>query len=390
MLITAGRLLTGDTEITDGALLLEGEAIVAAGPRALVEAQAKTGVRRMEFSRSTIMPGLIDAHVHLVFDGSADPVDRMRRASDERLLAGMRKHAVRLLTTGVTTVRDLGDRNGVALRLADEIAKGFTAGPRIVSSGTPLTAPGGHGWYLGGEVTGPEAACALVERNVAAGARVIKVMAGGGHTQSRTAAWQSQFGARELSVIVKEAHAARVKVAAHAHGAQAIADAVRAGVDTLEHCRWTTVDGFDLRLDVLDRIVKRGIHVCPAIDPEWQTLPQTLGTRRATALLEQVGKMAEAGVKLIAGTDAGTHGVEFGGLAESLGVYEYLGLPPQRILAMATTEAAAALGIADHVGRLAPGYTADLLVLDDNPLTDLSALSRPHTVVTRGLAYRLG
>ncbi|MEW1632651.1 amidohydrolase family protein [Streptomyces sp. NPDC093801] len=388
MLITAGRLLTGDAEITDGAVLLQGDAIAAAGPRAEVEAQAEAGTERREFPGSTLMPGLIDAHVHLVFDAGADPVATMQEAGDEDLLEGMRKRAEQLLSTGVTTARDLGDRGGLALRLAGEIADGRTAGPRVVGAGAPVTPPGGHCWFLGGEVSDADGARALVQRNLAAGAQVVKVMAGGGGlTKGGAASWQSQFGVAELSVVVEEAHAAGVKVAAHAHGTQAIADAVEAGVDTIEHCTWMTETGFDLRTDVLDRIIERGIHVCPAVSPHWQMLPRFFGEERAKAMFDLVRQMAEAGVRLVAGTDAGVQRAGFDGLVQALGFYEHLGVPRERILAMATTEAAAALGLDGKVGRLAPGYAADLLVVDGNPLEDLAALGTVRAVFAGGRQY---
>ncbi|MFF0551057.1 amidohydrolase family protein [Streptomyces sp. NPDC004311] len=388
MLITAGRLLTGDAEITDGAVLLQGDAIVAVGPRAEVEAQAEAGAERREFPGSTLMPGLIDAHVHLVFDAGADPVATMQEAGDEDLLEGMRKRAEQLLSTGVTSARDLGDRGGLALRLAGEIADGRTAGPRVVGAGAPVTPPGGHCWFLGGEVADADGARALVQRNLAAGAQVVKVMAGGGGlTKGGAASWQSQFGVAELSVVVEEAHAAGVKVAAHAHGTQAIADAVEAGVDTIEHCTWMTETGFDLRTDVLDRIIERGIHVCPAVSPHWQMLPRFFGEDRAKAMFDLVRQMAEAGVRLVAGTDAGVQRAGFDGLVQALGFYEHLGVARERILAMATTEAAAALGLDGKVGRLAHGYTADLLVVDGNPLEDLAALGAVRAVFAGGRQY---
>ncbi|MGW1771699.1 amidohydrolase family protein [Streptomyces sp. NPDC002104] len=385
MLITAGRLLTGDAEITDGAVLVQGETIVAVGPRAQVEAQAEAAVERLEFPDSTIVPGLIDAHVHLVFDAGADPVATMQETSDEDLLAGMRKRAEQLLATGVTTARDLGDRGGLALRLAREIAEGRSSGPRIIGAGAPVTPVGGHCWFLGGEVSDADGARALVQRNLAAGARVVKVMAGGGGlTKGGAASWQSQFGAEELAVVVQEAHAAGVKVAAHAHGTQAIADAVTAGVDSIEHCTWMTEDGFDLRSDVLDQIIEQGIHVCPAVSPHWQMLPRFFGEEKAKTMFDLVRQMAEAGVRLIAGTDAGVQRAGFDGLGQALSFYEHLGVPREQILAMATTEAAMALGVDQETGRLAPGYAADILVVDGDPLADLSALSKPQAVFARG------
>lgn len=385
MLITAGRILAGDTAVTDGAALVRDGIITAVGPRADVEAQADSGEPRQSFPDSTLLPGLIDAHVHLVFDAGADPVTTMQEASDKDLLEGMRKRADQLLATGVTTARDLGDRGGLALRLAQEIAAGVSTGPRIIGAGAPVTPPGGHCWFLGGEVSTADEARALVRRNVADGAKVVKVMAGGGGlTKGGAPSWKSQFGAEELAVVVEEAHQAGLKVAAHAHGTDAITDAVAAGVDTIEHCTWMTEDGFDLREDVLAQIVEKGIYVCPAVSPHWRMLPRFFGEEKAAAMFALVQRMAESGARLIAGTDAGVQRAGFDGIVGALGFYEHLGVSRDRILAMATTEAAAALGVGDQTGRIAPGYSADLLLVDGNPLEDLSALSAVRAVFTNG------
>ncbi|WP_405421428.1 amidohydrolase family protein [Streptomyces erythrochromogenes] len=389
MLITAGRILTGDAEVADGAVLVQDGIITAVGPRADIEAQAGSGELRHDFPDSTLLPGLIDAHVHLVFDAGADPVATMQEASDEDLLEGMRKRADQLLATGVTTARDLGDRSGLALRLAQEIAAGNSAGPRIIGAGAPITPPGGHCWFLGGEVSDAEEARALVHRNVAAGAKVVKVMAGGGGlTKGGAPSWKSQFGAEELTVVVEEAHRAGLKVAAHAHGTDAITDAVTAGVDTIEHCTWMTEDGFDLREDVLAQIIEKGIYVCPAVSPHWRMLPRFFGEEKAAAMFALVRQMAEAGARLIAGTDAGVQRAGFDGIVGALGFYEHLGVSRDRILAMATTDAAAALGVGEQTGRITPGYTADLLVVDGNPLEDLTALGAVRAVFANGRQHQ--
>ncbi|WP_371589109.1 amidohydrolase family protein [Streptomyces virginiae] len=389
MLITAGRILTGDADVTNGAVLVRDGIITAVGLRADIEAQAGSDEPRQDFPDSTLLPGLIDAHVHLVFDAGADPVATMQEASDEDLLEGMRKRADQLLATGVTTARDLGDRGGLALRLAQEITAGTATGPRIIGAGAPVTPPGGHCWFLGGEVSNADEARALVRRNVAAGAKVVKVMAGGGGlTKGGAPSWKSQFGANELAVVVEEAHQAGLKVAAHAHGTDAITDAVAAGVDTIEHCTWMTEDGFDLREDVLAQIVEKGIYVCPAVSPHWRMLPRFFGEEKAAAMFALVQRMAEAGARLIAGTDAGVQRAGFDGIVGALGFYEHLGVSRDRILAMATTEAAAALGVGDQTGRIAPGYSADLLLVDGNPLEELSALSAVRAVFTNGRQHQ--
>lgn len=390
MLITADRVLVGSgSYLDDGAVLIEDDTITAVGPRAQVTEQAGPNVEHVALS-GTLLPGLVDAHVHLVFDGSADPVAALRESDDEQLLQAMRRRADQLLRSGVTTARDLGDRNGLALRLASEIAGGSAPGPRIVSAGTPATPPGGHCYFLGGEVTGEAEIRELVRRNIAAGATVIKAMAtGGGLTKDGPKSWQTQFSAEDLRAVVDEAHAAGVPVAAHAHGTEGIAVSVEAGVDTIEHCSWSTSDGLSFRPDVLKQIIDKGIAVCPGVSPHWQMLSRFLGEERAAEMFDLVRQMAEAGVKLIAGTDAGVQRTGFDGLASALGFYAHLGLPNSKIIDMATVDAATALGLGEVTGRIAPGLRADLLLVDGDPLADLDALKAVRAVVAAGRRYEL-
>ncbi|WP_405539620.1 amidohydrolase family protein [Streptomyces sp. NBC_00075] len=391
MLITAGRVLVDSgTYLDDGAILIEGDSITAVGPRVQIAEQADADAVHLAFPEGIVVPGLIDAHVHLAFDGGTDPVTTLHESTDETLLKDMRRRAEQLLRSGVTTARDLGDRNGLALRLDEEIARGGTPGPRIVSAGTPATPPGGHCHFLGGEVSGVAEVRDLVRRNIAAGAGVIKAMVtGGGLTKDGPKSWQSQFTWEELQALVDEAHQAGVPVAAHAHGTDGIAAAVEAGVDTIEHCTWMTGDGFDLRQDVLKKIVDDGIAVCPAVSPHWQMLPRFFGEERAAAMFDLVRQMAEAGAKLVAGTDAGVQRAGFDGLVPALSFYAHLGLPTSKILDMATADAADALGLGGTTGRIVPGFRADLLVIEGDPLEDLDALRAIRAVVAAGRHHEL-
>ncbi|MET9498793.1 amidohydrolase family protein [Streptomyces sp. NPDC006552] len=387
MLLTAAHVLAGADRrpLADGAVLVRDGLIARVGPREEVAPLARPDEPRLAFPAGTLLPGLIDAHVHLCFDGGTDPVATLQQQDDAALFAAMAERAGQLLGAGVTTVRDLGDRGGLALRLAAAVTAGELPGPRIVSAAAPVTVPGGHCWFLGGEAAGSDEVRRLVRRNIAAGAGAIKVMATGGRlTKGGAQSWESQFTAAELAVVVDEAHDAGLPVAAHAHGADGIAAAVAAGVDTIEHCTWMTSTGTELRADVLDRIVDQGIHVCPTVSPHWRRLPQVFGAARTEAMFDAVRRMAAAGARIVAGTDAGVQRAGFDGTAAGLGFYAHLGVEPDRVLAMATTEAARALGLGDVTGQLTPGYSADLLVVDGDPLADLGALTDVAAVIAAG------
>ncbi|MFB6576025.1 amidohydrolase family protein [Streptomyces sp. NPDC056402] len=382
--VSAGRMVTGPggQVLADGAVLYDGGLIAAAGPRTEVEAQAGPGVPRLAFPGGTLLPGLIDSHVHLVLDAGPDPVAGLQAASDAELYAAMADRAGRLLATGVTTARDLGDRGGLAVRLRDEIAAGRVPGPRLLSAGTPLTVPGGHCWFMGGEVEGADAIREAVRRNAAAGADLIKVMAtGGGITKGGPPVWQAQFTPAELALIVAEARSCGLPVAAHAHGTEGI---VAAGVDSIEHCTWTGRSGFDVREDVVDAIAARGIAVCPAASPDWRGFAERFGRERAEEMFGRIRWMAERGVRLLPGTDAGISRAVFDAFVSSLEFFEHIGLDPAETVDLATTGAAWALGIGGDTGRLAAGFRADLLVVDGDPLTDLAALRSVRLVVAGG------
>ncbi|SFQ54855.1 Imidazolonepropionase [Amycolatopsis arida] len=390
LLISAGQLLTGPAGrgISDGAVLVRGPEIVAVGPRAEVAALAAPDARRMDLPGSTVLPGLIDCHVHLAFSAGPDPVGDLSATDDATLLEDMAHRARLLLDHGVTTVRDLGDRGFLAVRLRDEIGAGRRPGPRILSATVPLTPPEGHCWFLGGVVEGEEQIRARVRRNAEAGADVIKVMAtGGGLTSGGAATWESQFTPEELRAVVDEAHRLGLPVAAHAHGTDGIAASVAAGVDTVEHCTWMTRDGFRALDDVVAEMAAKNVYVCPGASPNWRAFAARFGEDRARDVFGRLRWMAEQGVPLISGTDAGVPGAVFDNPVGSLEFYAYLGFPNDQILDMATGTAATALGLGDRTGRLAPGLRADLVVVDGDPLVDLAALRDPRLVVAEGRTH---
>ncbi|WP_244180157.1 metal-dependent hydrolase family protein [Amycolatopsis pretoriensis] len=346
---------------------------------------------RQDFPGSTILPGLINCHVHLVFDPGQDPVAGVHDVSEADLLERMARHARQLLDAGVTTVRDLGDRDGLAIRLRDRVNAGELPGPRIVAAGPPITVPQGHCWFLGGEADGERELRDRVRRTAALGADLIKVMVSGGSiTPNSPAMWASQFTPAELRTIVEEASAAGLPVAAHAHGTEAIAAAVDAGVTTIEHCTWLRDGGggYDTRDDVAERMAGRGIHACVAWPPDWPGFLDRFGRERAALIIDRFRWMNRVGIPLIPGTDAGLGHSPFTEFAGALGLYEHVGFPRERIIEMATVVSAGALGLDGKTGRLATCHSADLLVVPGDPLTDLGVLGRQESLVVRGQTWK--
>lgn len=391
LLIEADLLLRGPVGevVPDAAILLDGDRIAAAGPRASVAVPEP--VRRLSFPGATVLPGLIDGHVHLALDGGADPVGTLLAAEPAALAAGMAERAAQLVAQGVTTVRDLGDRPPRVTGLREDIEAGRRPGPRILAALAPLTPPGGHCWFFGGEVEGERAMRELVRANAEAGADVIKVMAGGGSlTPGGAAMWESQFTPAELRAVVAEAHALGLPVAAHAHGTESIGFAVDAGADTVEHCYWLTGDRrWDRRAELARRMAERGIAACCTAGPrDWLVQREQLGEAAARPLFDRIAWLDSLGVPVLPGSDGGVRNAVFDDYAGLLGMYEWLGFSPGRVLELATSGAAGILGLSSVTGRVEAGLSADLLVVDGDPRTATSVLRDVRLVVARGRVVR--
>ncbi|WP_026360332.1 amidohydrolase family protein [Amycolatopsis nigrescens] len=380
LVVTAGRVLPRpDSVLTDGAVLVRDEQIVAVGGREDVLRQAPPSAVRHDFPASTLLAGLFNSHLHLAFDAGPDTLGGLE--SDP--LAGALERAKQLLSTGVTTVRDLGDSGHLAISVRDALTG---AAPRILAAGRPLTVPGGHCHFFGGEVAGDDEIRALIDANAAAGADVIKVMASGGQlTPGGANMWESQFDTRQLRVITEHAARHGLPVAAHAHGADAIEASVAAGVDTIEHCTWMVgPQQVETREPVGRRMAADGIAACSTSSRNWRKMVERMGEEVAARVYGRLTWLEELGVPLIAGTDAGLPGSVFDDPVGALELYEWLGFPRVRILEIATVASARALGLSSITGSLAPGLAADLLVVRGDPLADLGALRDIDLVVARG------
>jgi len=369
--------------VVDGAVVLGDRTVDWAGPAAALPAEYLS-LPRTDYPGSTILPGLIDSHVHLAFDGGPNPAARMRAETDEQQLMLMLHSARQLLGVGVTTARDLGGRGYLAVAVRDAIAAGLARGPRLVVAAAPVTVTGGHCWFMGGEADSEEDLRRLVRTHHKHGADLIKVMSTGGFMTDGSAPWYAQFTTAQLAVIVEEAARVDKPVAAHAHGIEGIRRAVEAGVTTIEHCSFVTETNERRFTEALAaRIAERGMFVCPTVSGSAPYVAQLTGVEVGA----YVKAMHDMGVRIIAGTDAG---VDNNPHHQYVGGLEYLvtlGFQPAQVLAMATTEAAAALGLGAVIGRLAPGYDADLIVVPGDPQADISVLRELRRVIARGRDY---
>src|SRR5579859_7369157 len=376
-------MLTGDETVTDGAIVVGDTTVEWAGPTSELPAQYAS-LPAASYPGSTILPGLIDCHVHLGFDGGHDPVARMRCETDAQQLVLMLRNARELLGIGVTTARDLGGRGYLGVVVRDAIAAGLARGPRLVVAASPITVTGGHCWFMGGEADSDDDLRRMVRTHHKHGADLIKVMATGGFMTAGSAPWYAQFTSEQLKVIVEEAGRVDKPVAAHAHGIEGMRRAVEAGVSSLEHCSFvneTNERVFDEPL--AEQIAARGIYVCPTISSSAPYVAKLTGI----VVGRNVKAMHEMGVRIIAGTDAGIDDTPHHQYVGGLEYLVTLGFRPEDVLAMATNKAAEAIGLGGVTGRLAVGYDADVIVVDGDPLADIAALGRLRRVIARGRDY---
>jgi imidazolonepropionase-like amidohydrolase len=348
----------------------------------------------------TLLPGLIEAHTHLVTDSGVSALDRVGGYSDQEIDEVITRALRDQLAAGVTAVRDLGDRHFCVVQRRDEQPATGAGEPTIVASGPPLTSTAGHCHFMGGEVSGPAEIIQAVAERVERGVDVVKVMASGGVNTPGSDALRTQFATAELRMIVDRAHAAGLPVTAHAHGTPAVEQAIAVGVDGIEHCSCVTDRGFGQVSDeTLAALAHSQIAVCPTIgtDPHLMSNPppaiKAVAERMGITVQQMlqirqdfVGRLHHAGVRLVSGVDSGIGPAKrHGTLPHAVCELVTVGLSVAEALATATSTAATACGLRTSKGRLAPGIHADLLVVDGNLATDVTALLRPQTVLLQGV-----
>jgi imidazolonepropionase-like amidohydrolase len=379
--VRAGRGFDGERALRGAAAILveDGRIVgVEAGAAKLPE-----GWRVVEFPNATVLPGLIDMHVHLCGDGRDGALERLPGFGEQELAAVIDEALRRQVAAGVTTVRGLGDRRWAVL---DRRNAGLPGSPTILASGPPITSVDGHCWNKGGEAAGQAQLRAAVRERAERGVDVVKVMGSGGGTTAATDMQRCQFNLGELRLMVDEAH--RLGLPVTAHGLAAVEQALAAGGDGIEHCTWLTGSGPHLSPPLAGALAGAQVVVCPTLGRAEGVSPPP----GVLAMLERAGLSLEVaerkrarlfaelhrhGVVLVSGSDAGIgankpHGI----LPRSLAALLDTDVAAVDALASATSVAARHAGLSGRKGRLRPGHDADLLLVDGDPLTDMDALTR--------------
>jgi imidazolonepropionase-like amidohydrolase len=405
VVIRAARLIdgTGAAPLSNAAVIVRGNRIDAFGPASSIAAPA--GARIIELGDVTLLPGFIDTHVHLIGRGLADPEadhEAVRDLPSFSAILGV-GNAKNTLDAGFTTVRNVGSSDFSDVALKKAIDEGFVPGPRMITAAHSLGITGGHcddngyrpgineGGVKEGIANGADEVRAAVRYQVKYGAGVIKACATGGVLSEGDAVGTTQYSLEEMQALVEEAERHERKVAAHAHGAEGIKIATRAGVDSIEHGSFLDEEGAQL-------MAKRGTFLVPTLvageavenaanSGRLKGLRAEKARAAAKAMRNSVRIARRAGVPIALGSDAsvvlhGSNGREFVLLSQ------WGGLSPMESIIAGTSSAAKLLEMENEAGRIAKGFFADLVAVSGNPLDDVARLQNVMFVMKDGVVVR--
>jgi len=374
---------TTDPPLPSHTVVWEGDRIIWVGP----DADADTaGAAVVASGGASLLPGLIDAHVHLCMEPTIDGTDGVASDPIDVVMARSIENAGRLLAAGITSARDQGSRDGIAIEVAAAQRAGDVIGAQSMAAGRGITPTGGHGWMIGVEADGPEAVRAAVATEIERGAEIIKLFPTGGVLGSGTHGFDVVMSAEELEAAVDEAHERGVLVGAHIHGPEGIEMALEAGIDTIEHATGITADQ-------ARRAASLGVALVPTLTGI--DVMQDRADLLSDDLLARVTEVGEAasegiriaiaeGARVLAGTDSGTPFNPPGLLMREMQLLAALGMGNAGAIAAATSLVADTLRMEGR-GIIGVGARADLIMVDGNPLDDLSVLEHPSMVVQDGV-----
>ena len=380
----------------DTVVVVEDDRISYIGPRAgFAPGADPAAFAELSFPGCTLMPGLIDPHVHLIFSAGLDPWGDMGRENDYQLMLRAAKNAAALLRAGVTTVRDCGARNNTIFDFRAGVEMGIAAAPRLLVSGRPVTRTGGHLRQFGGTADGVDEIRKAIRGLFDQGADFIKVPATSGFGSRHYDAYVPAYTDEELQAAVDEAHRLQRPITVHVTGTPGALQAVRAGVDSIEHLPMMPgPDSWEFDEQLAREVRERGIFVSATIAAGYRAHEYIAAGNWAVARPGRLGlatriqnlrRLYEAGVKLITGTDSGARMTAFEeSVALEMETLVSVGMSPLEALTAGTSRAAEAIGMDHKLGSVEVGKLADLLIVEGNPARDISAVRNVVAVYQGG------
>ncbi len=409
-IVKASRLLdgSGGAPLASASVLLQGQEIQAIGRQSEVRAPDGASVLELDYGDATILPGLVDAHTHMMAPGDGTLGDDVALDDDDMLLLRAAKNARHALHSGVTTARENGAKHRVGFSLKEGIRRGLASGPEMVISGRPVTMTGGHMWYCGSEADGEDEVRKEVRSLIKEGADFIKIMATGGSTRSSFDNLAS-YTVAELRAAHDESHRFGKLTAAHCANAAGVANALEAGIDMIIHCVFEDEFGrYEWRQDLADQLAAAGAWVNPTLHvvragiesaeadlKENGSSPQKIEALDATKRsldnrMEATGRLAKMGVHVTAGSDSPWSHYAPGLFVHEIEILAESGLTNAEAVVSATSGAATSVGAGDRAGSLSQAKPADLIVVEGDPLSDLSTLWNIKDVFKTGQRIERG
>ena len=396
-IIQSDRLIDGSGSIPaqNGVIVIENDKIskICAGSE-LTEAD-KNQAEILSVPGGSILPGFIEMHSHIHCSSEADAYEHITTESNETFLLRGTQAVRSALSSGVTTMRDLGSRNEVVFPLREGITNGIIPGPRLLVAGTPITTTGGHCNMFGTEANTSEEVVKAIRQQFKLGADCIKIMSTGGGFTPGTNVRAPQYSTDILKKAVTDAERLGLKVAAHCHAAEGVKNCVEAGIHNLIHCSWLASNPselYDYDRDVADQIAEKGIYVDPTLALSHLNKlrgrairPDSGAMRDPEKRFEILRDMWDRGVKFVTGMDSGmtnAHFDDFAYIPEVMVNNMYIS--PLEAITCATKTSAECLGMEDEIGTLEAGKSADVIVVNGNPLEDITKLHDVNTIISQG------
>ena len=397
LVLKASQLIdgTGHSTKEDAAVLIEDGRIASITNQEALSQTEQEDCEVISVEDGTIMPGFIEMHSHIHLSAEADVYSQITSESDEMLMIRGVQAVRNALSSGVTTMRDLGSKNNIVFPIREAIEKDVIPGPRLLASGYPITTTGGHCNMFGTEADSSMEVVQAIRRQFKQGADCIKIISTGGALTPGTNLRAAQYDSTTLAAAVTDAERLDLQVAAHCHATAGIKNCVKAGIHNLIHCTWLAEDPdevFDYDPKTADEIAEKGIYVDPTLalghlnrlravfNPE---SPRVM--RDPSRRFEILRDMWDRGVKFVTGMDMGVSYARFNDFAYTPEVMVTgMGISPMEAIVCSTKTSAECLGIEEETGTLENGKSADVLIIDGDPLADITALHRVNTIVRAG------